>query len=331
MPPRRAATRTPAVKVQDDDEQPQTRPKRVSHVINDSDDDGVEVPSDGSDDSDHKPIKKPARKTAKAAPKRTAAPTAKASTTASTKARKAAKALADEDDDEEEEDEQMKQEPVITKPAPRGRAKAAPKGAKAKAAAPSQRSSRAPSVVDSDLDEPLDTSPSKRTPRPTQKRPEPVALDEEENIVLETPTRRPPIIFSPVKPEPEEDKGPKPRLVIHKIVLVNFKSYAGRQEIGPFHKVREFSSLIEIALSLTDHSQSFSAIVGPNGSGKSNTIDALLFVFGYRASKMRQGKLSELIHNSADYPDLDDCRVEVHFREIFDLVRLDLKNMNFLH
>ena len=62
------------------------------------------------------------------------------------------------------------------------------------------------------------------------------------------------------------------------------------------------------------------AVVGPNGSGKSNTIDALLFVFGYRASKMRQGKLSELIHNSANYPDLDDCSVEVHFREIIDLV-----------
>ena len=68
--------------------------------------------------------------------------------------------------------------------------------------------------------------------------------------------------------------------------------------------------------------QSFSSIVGPNGSGKSNTIDALLFVFGYRASKMRQGKLSELIHNSARYPDLDDCSVEVHFREIIDLVRI---------
>lgn len=66
--------------------------------------------------------------------------------------------------------------------------------------------------------------------------------------------------------------------------------------------------------------QSFSAIVGPNGSGKSNTIDALLFVFGYRASKMRQGKLSELIHNSADFPNLDECSVEVHFREIIDLV-----------
>ncbi|KAH8094744.1 RecF/RecN/SMC [Cristinia sonorae] len=98
----------------------------------------------------------------------------------------------------------------------------------------------------------------------------------------------------------EGPQGPKARLVIHKMALVNFKSYAGRQEIGPFHK-------------------SFSSIVGPNGSGKSNTIDALLFVFGYRATKMRQGKLSELIHNSARYPDLEECSVEVHFREIIDL------------
>ena len=69
--------------------------------------------------------------------------------------------------------------------------------------------------------------------------------------------------------------------------------------------------------------QSFSAIVGPNGSGKSNTIDALLFVFGYRASKMRQAKLSELIHNSARHPDLEECSVEIQFREIIDLVRFD--------
>ncbi|KAK7470998.1 Structural maintenance of chromosomes protein 4 [Stygiomarasmius scandens] len=99
---------------------------------------------------------------------------------------------------------------------------------------------------------------------------------------------------------PEEPQGPKPRLVIHKLALVNFKSYAGRQEIGPFHR-------------------SFSSIVGANGSGKSNTIDALLFVFGYRATKMRQAKLSELIHNSARYPDLDECSVEVFFREVIDL------------
>jgi structural maintenance of chromosome 4 len=113
-------------------------------------------------------------------------------------------------------------------------------------------------------------------------------------------------------PMPEMPAGPskpKPRLTIHKLVLVNFKSYAGRQEIGPFHK-------------------SFSAIVGPNGSGKSNTIDALLFVFGYRASKMRQGKLSELIHNSAGKEGLESCSVEVWFREIVDEVSLDALQMS---
>jgi hypothetical protein len=36
---------------------------------------------------------------------------------------------------------------------------------------------------------------------------------------------------------------------------------------------------------------------------------------------MRQGKLSELIHNSDRYPNLAECSVEVHFREIIDLVR----------
>lgn len=33
---------------------------------------------------------------------------------------------------------------------------------------------------------------------------------------------------------------------------------------------------------------------------------------------MRQGKLSELIHNSAKYPDLSHCSVEIHFQEIID-------------
>ncbi|KAJ2777607.1 Structural maintenance of chromosomes protein 4 [Coemansia javaensis] len=91
----------------------------------------------------------------------------------------------------------------------------------------------------------------------------------------------------------------KSRLVITQMVLENFKSYAGRQVIGPFHK-------------------SFSAVVGPNGSGKSNVIDALLFVFGYRANKIRQGKLSELIHSSKNAGQLTQCRVEVHFKEIVD-------------
>ena len=102
-------------------------------------------------------------------------------------------------------------------------------------------------------------------------------------------------------PQQPENAGPKPRTVIQYLVLTNFKSYAGRQEVGPFHA-------------------SFSSVVGPNGSGKSNVIDSLLFVFGFRASKMRQGKISALIHNSAGFPNLDHCEVEVHFQEVMDLV-----------
>lgn len=65
--------------------------------------------------------------------------------------------------------------------------------------------------------------------------------------------------------------------------------------------------------------QSFSAIVGPNGSGKSNVIDALLFVFGKRASQIRLKKLAELIHNSTDFPNLKSCRVAVYFHLIRDV------------
>jgi structural maintenance of chromosome 4 len=48
----------------------------------------------------------------------------------------------------------------------------------------------------------------------------------------------------------EEPAGPKSRLVIHKMVLVNFKSYAGRQEIGPFHKVSVSITLLSAINSL---------------------------------------------------------------------------------
>ncbi|KAK4556502.1 Structural maintenance of chromosomes protein 4 [Recurvomyces mirabilis] len=100
-------------------------------------------------------------------------------------------------------------------------------------------------------------------------------------------------------PQSTEPAVPKARMTITYLILTNFKSYAGRQEVGPFHA-------------------SFSSVVGPNGSGKSNVIDSLLFVFGFRASKMRQGKISALIHNSAQHPDLDHCEVEVHFQEVMD-------------
>uniref|UniRef100_A0A1B0CS89 Structural maintenance of chromosomes protein n=1 Tax=Lutzomyia longipalpis TaxID=7200 RepID=A0A1B0CS89_LUTLO len=94
-----------------------------------------------------------------------------------------------------------------------------------------------------------------------------------------------------------ESKGP--RLIITHIVNENFKSYAGKITLGPFH-------------------QSFTAIVGPNGSGKSNVIDSMLFVFGYRAQKIRSKKMSVLLHNSAAFPNVTSCCVEVHFKEILD-------------
>jgi structural maintenance of chromosome 4 len=44
----------------------------------------------------------------------------------------------------------------------------------------------------------------------------------------------------------EEPAGPKSCLVIHKMALVNFKSYAGQQEIGPFHKVSILVLLLSV-------------------------------------------------------------------------------------
>lgn len=62
--------------------------------------------------------------------------------------------------------------------------------------------------------------------------------------------------------------------------VTNFKSYYGTQVLGPF----------------SDH---FTCIIGPNGNGKSNILDAMLFVFGFKSSKLRQDCLASLIHCSA--------------------------------
>jgi len=88
-----------------------------------------------------------------------------------------------------------------------------------------------------------------------------------------------------------------PRLAVRSLVLENFKSYANVQEVGPFHTC-------------------FSAIVGPNGSGKSNVIDAILFVFGKQAKQLRLNRVSELIHNSENYSDLDSAKVTVNFHDV---------------
>ena len=49
-------------------------------------------------------------------------------------------------------------------------------------------------------------------------------------------------------------------------------------------------------------------------------IDAMMFVFGKRAKQLRLNKVSELIHNSTDFRNLEHARVEVHFHEIIDHV-----------
>ena len=98
---------------------------------------------------------------------------------------------------------------------------------------------------------------------------------------------------------PAEPAAPAKRLMIQKMVLENFKSYAGAVTIGPFDK-------------------NMTSVVGPNGSGKSNVIDSMLFVFGFKAKKMRQSKVSELIHSSEQHPDLQYARVAVHFQDVID-------------
>ena len=69
-------------------------------------------------------------------------------------------------------------------------------------------------------------------------------------------------------------------MIIHQLKMVNFKSYYGEHCIGPFDS-------------------HFNCVIGPNGNGKSNIIDAVLFVFGFKSSKLRQDSLTSLIHKSA--------------------------------
>ncbi|XP_053361921.1 structural maintenance of chromosomes protein 1B [Clarias gariepinus] len=65
---------------------------------------------------------------------------------------------------------------------------------------------------------------------------------------------------------------------LKQIDVENFKSWRGKQTIGPFKR--------------------FTCIIGTNGSGKSNVMDALGFVMGERASSLRVRQTRELIHGA---------------------------------
>ena len=95
-----------------------------------------------------------------------------------------------------------------------------------------------------------------------------------------------------------ETQNDFPSLKLHKLILENFKSFQGRNEIGFF--------------------QDFSVVLGPNGSGKSNIIDALSFVFGLNAQQMRTRNLKELIytpHSSSSKNKAQNCSVEIIFKK----------------
>ena len=77
--------------------------------------------------------------------------------------------------------------------------------------------------------------------------------------------------------------------------MVNFKSYLGEHVLGPFDS-------------------HFNCVIGPNGNGKSNIIDAVLFVFGFKSTKLRQDSLASLIHRSA-FAQPDKASVSVIFND----------------
>ncbi|XP_078465757.1 structural maintenance of chromosomes protein 1A-like [Lampetra planeri] len=62
------------------------------------------------------------------------------------------------------------------------------------------------------------------------------------------------------------------------IEVENFKSYQGKQIIGPFTR--------------------FSAVIGPNGSGKSNLMDAISFVLGEQKRNLRVRSLRDLVYGA---------------------------------
>lgn len=126
--------------------------------------------------------------------------------------------------------------------------KPAPKGRRTKVAAPVPKRGpvkKALKVVDPDESDELQPPPPGQ-PRPQSnedKEPSNVEAavsqpqeEEDERSLFDPPPMPAPSALP--KTMPEEPSGPKSRLVIHKMALINFKSYAGRQEIGPFHKVR---------------------------------------------------------------------------------------------
>ncbi|WVZ83418.1 hypothetical protein U9M48_030567 [Paspalum notatum var. saurae] len=94
---------------------------------------------------------------------------------------------------------------------------------------------------------------------------------------------------------------------IHRLEVDNFKSYKGKQTIGPF--------------------SGFTAIIGANGAGKSNLMDAICFVLGVRSAHLRGAQLRDLIYKLDD----GDKEVAEGRRASVRLVYLQPNNQEELH
>ncbi|XP_008409065.1 structural maintenance of chromosomes protein 1B [Poecilia reticulata] len=81
---------------------------------------------------------------------------------------------------------------------------------------------------------------------------------------------------------------------LKQIDIENFKSWRGKQVIGPFMR--------------------FNCIIGTNGSGKSNVMDALSFAIGERVASLRVKHLRDLVHGAhIGKPVSDTARVALRF------------------
>eukprot|EP00040_Diaphanoeca_grandis_P035198 m.220674 g.220674 ORF g.220674 m.220674 type:complete len:1237 (-) comp33325_c2_seq1:161-3871(-) len=84
--------------------------------------------------------------------------------------------------------------------------------------------------------------------------------------------------------------------MLDRLELSNFKSYKGKQTIGPFSR--------------------FSAVIGPNGAGKSNLMDAISFVLGVKTRDLRGNQLKDLVYgaNSSGHAVSDKASVTAVFK-----------------
>ncbi|KAI9018451.1 condensin complex subunit SMC1 [Hyaloraphidium curvatum] len=75
-----------------------------------------------------------------------------------------------------------------------------------------------------------------------------------------------------------------------RLEVENFKSYKGRQVIGPF--------------------VDFTCVIGPNGAGKSNLMDAISFVLGVKSAQLRSSQLRDLVYRDRTTRTGDDAAEE---------------------